>query len=154
MKDINKLCMGCMSYNPQGGRCPLCGFDLSNYRAPLHHLRPGTILNGKYYLGKALGEGGFGITYIGWDLNLEMKTAIKEYFPSGLVSRDISNTDTVTVFSGNANNSFEVGKNKFINEAKVLAKFDNLQGIVSVKDFFLENGTAYISMEFVEGGDA
>ncbi|MBQ3426404.1 MAG: protein kinase [Clostridia bacterium] len=151
MRDIGKLCLGCMSDNPNGGVCPHCGYDAAHYEVPLHHLRPGTILNGKYYLGRALGEGGFGITYIGWDLNLEMKVAIKEYFPGGFVSRDVSNTDAVTVFSGNAAGAFEIGKNKFVNEAKALAKFDNLPGIVSVKDFFLENGTAYISMEFIEG---
>lgn len=151
MRDVNKICMGCMGDNPDGGACPHCGFDASAYNAPLHHLKPGTILDGKYWVGKSIGEGGFGITYIGWDLNLEMKVAIKEYFPNGFVSRDISNTDTITIFSGSDRDTFEKGKTKFIEEAKALAKFDNLPGIVSVKDFFLENGTAYIAMEFIEG---
>lgn len=151
MKDVNKICLGCMRDKNDSTVCPHCGFDLNTYEAPQHHLKPKTILNGKYMLGKSIGEGGFGITYIGWDLNLEIKVAIKEYFPNGFVSRDISNTDTVTIFSSNNESDYEVGKTKFIEEAKALAKFDNLPGIVSVKDFFLENGTAYIAMEFVEG---
>lgn len=151
MKDVNKLCLGCMRDKSENGPCPHCGFDANAYEAPMHHLKPGTILNGKYWVGKAIGEGGFGITYIGWDLNLEIKVAIKEYFPNGFVSRDVSNTDTVTIFSGNDRDNYEKGRTKFIEEAKSLAKFDNLPGIVSVKDFFLENGTAYIVMEFVEG---
>ena len=73
MKDVNKLCLGCMRDKSENGPCPHCGFDANAYEAPLHHLKPGTILNGKYWVGKAIGEGGFGITYIGWDLNLEIK---------------------------------------------------------------------------------
>ena len=130
--------------------CPHCGYNM-NSEIPKHHLQPGTILGGKYWVGNAIGEGGFGITYIGYNLNLEIKVAIKEYFPNGLVSRDTSNTDTVTIFSGSTQQMYEQGREKFVNEARALAKFDNLQGIVSVKDFFMENGTAYIVMEYVEG---
>ncbi len=151
MKDVNTLCIACMNDKGNNAFCPHCGFREDSYTPPPHHLRPGTILNGKYWVGKALGEGGFGITYIGWDLNLELKTAIKEYFPNGFVSRDVSVTDTLTVFSGSDQNMFEQGREKFINEAKSLARFDSLPGIVSVKDFFLENGTAYIVMEYVDG---
>lgn len=151
MKDVNTLCIACMNDKGNNAFCPHCGFQEDSYTPPPHHLRPGTILNGKYWVGKALGEGGFGITYIGWDLNLELKTAIKEYFPNGFVSRDVSVTDTLTVFSGSDQNMFEQGREKFINEAKSLARFDSLPGIVSVKDFFLENGTAYIVMEYVDG---
>lgn len=140
-----------MSKKGEGEPCPKCGFNNNGYVSPPHHLKAGTILGGKYIIGKALGEGGFGITYIGYDLNLEIRLAIKEYFPSGFVSRDVTNSDTVTVFSGAGYENFEIGRSKFINEAKALARFENLPGIVSVKDFFQENGTAYIVMEYVEG---
>ncbi len=151
MVDLNELCFACMEKKGDGDFCQHCGFNNKSYEPPAHHLKPGTILAGKYILGKALGEGGFGITYVGYDINLDLKIAIKEYFPSGFVSRDVSNTDTITVFSGSEREAYEAGKEKFIKEAKALAKFDNMPGIVSVKDFFLENGTAYIAMEFVEG---
>ena len=151
MVNIEDLCFSCMSARGGGRFCQHCGFNNDEYTSPPHHLKPGTILAGKYILGKALGEGGFGITYVGYDVNLQLKVAVKEYFPSGFVTRDVSNTDTVTVFSGSEQNLFGEGKEKFINEARAMARFDNMPGIVSVKDFFLENGTAYIAMEFVEG---
>ncbi|MCD2493025.1 DUF5050 domain-containing protein [Lacrimispora sp. NSJ-141] len=116
-------------------------------RAP-HHLPFRTILNGKYMVQRVLGEGGFGITYEGWDLNLELKVAIKEYYPSGFVTR--GNTEVIA-YTGGGEEYYEKGKQKFLSEAKTLARFYFLPGIVGVKDFFLENNTAYIVMEFLDG---
>ncbi len=115
---------------------------------PPHQLPCRTILNGKYMVQRVLGEGGFGITYEGWDLNLELKVAIKEYFPSGFVTR--GNTDVIA-HTGSSGEYYEKGKQKFLSEAKILARFYFLPGIVGVKDFFLENNTAYIVMEFLDG---
>lgn len=150
MFDFYNFCYNCMG-TTYDGVCINCGFHNREYKNAIHHLKPGTILNGKYIIGKSIGEGGFGITYVGYDMNLDMKVAIKEYFPSGFVSRDVTNTDTVTVFSGSDQEIYLRGRDKFINEAKILAKFENMQGIVSVKDYFMENGTAYITMEYIEG---
>ncbi|MCC8127596.1 MAG: histidine kinase, partial [Clostridiales bacterium] len=61
--------------------CPYCGFSLSDYQQNTRCLAINTILAGKYLVGKALGQGGFGITYMGLDLNMETRVAIKEYFP-------------------------------------------------------------------------
>ena len=71
-------CMGAMGYSPI---CPRCGYDNRSVQNIPYALRPGTLLNGKYVVGNVLGQGGFGITYIGFDLNLERKVAIKEYYP-------------------------------------------------------------------------
>lgn len=146
------FCMGCMTERENSeGPCPHCGFDeQANPPAP-HQLPPRTILNGKYLVGRILGEGGFGITYLGWDLNLDLKLAIKEYYPAGFVTREITGTNSITPFTGDSLEFFTRGRDKFINEAKTLAKFYTLPGIVSVKDFFLENGTAYIVMEYLDG---
>ncbi len=150
MIDVTKICPCCMKEKGETNFCPHCGYNINTEISP-HRLRPGTILNGKYWLGVAIGEGGFGITYVGYDLNLELKVAIKEYFPNGLVTRDSSGTDTVNVYSGDEGALYIQGRDKFVNEAKALAKFDSEPGIVTVKDFFLENGTAYIVMEYIEG---
>ena len=99
----------------------------------------------------AIGEGGFGITYIGMDLNLEMRVAIKEYYPNGCAVRNCSESNTVLSCSNSTQEVFEKGREKFINEARLLAKCSNLSEIVSVKDFFRENHTAYIVMEYIEG---
>lgn len=152
--NVAKLCMGCMSILENHEQsCPKCGYDSSKNISSPHQLKPNTILNGKYLVGKVLGEGGFGITYLGWDLNLDIKVAIKEYYPSGLVTREMTSTDNPAVapFSGEKSEYYQSGLNKFVNEAKSLAKFYTLPSIVSVKDFFRENSTAYIVMEFVNG---
>lgn len=152
--NTRKLCMGCMSTleNPNEP-CPKCRYDIGKNVSAPHQLKPFTILSGKYLVGRVLGEGGFGITYLGWDLNLDVKIAIKEYYPTGLVTRETTSTGsyTVTPFSGNKADFYQTGLDKFVNEAKSLAKFYNLPGIVAVKDFFRENGTAYIVMEFING---
>ncbi|MCI8550768.1 MAG: DUF5050 domain-containing protein [Lachnospiraceae bacterium] len=113
-----------------------------------HQLSPDTILNGKYLIKRVIGEGGFGITYEGVDLNLELKVAIKEYYPSGFVTRGNS---AVIAYAGSSEEYYEKGKKSFLNEAKTLARFQFLPGIVGVRDFFLENNTAYIVMEFLDG---
>ena len=148
--EIN-LCLGCMEAKNSPGPCPHCGFDETAYTPALHHLPPGTILYGKYLVGRVLGEGGFGITYVGWDLNLEMKLAIKEYYPNGFVTRNCGFDKTVTVLTGQNETFFQKGLDRFVDEARRLGKFWRLPGIVSVKDYFQENKTAYIVMEFAEG---
>ncbi len=145
------LCMNCMSTELMDGCCPHCFFQEEGYQPSPHHLSLRTILNGKYLIGCVLGEGGFGITYLGMDLNLDIKIAIKEFFPTGFVTRESTITNTVTPFTGEKIQYFQSGRDKFIDEAKRLAKFYSLPGIVSIKDFFQENGTAYIVMEYVEG---
>lgn len=146
-----KRCMGCMSEYEGDAPCPYCGFDAGTYEAAFYQLMPGTVLNGKYVLGKILGEGGFGISYVGWDLNLEHKVAIKEYYPMHLVTRQTKISPTITVLTGTSLEFYQKGLGKFVDEARTLAKFSGLPGIVLVRDYFQENGTAYIIMEFAEG---
>ncbi len=150
--DVNRLCMGCMAGEADPDQpCPLCGFCQADYAPKPQVLPLRTILNGKYLLGRMIGQGGFGIIYLGWDLNLDMKLAIKEYYPSGFVTRDCTQSAMVTSYTGEEQAFFSRGLEKFIDEAKRLAKFYALPGIVSVRDYFQENGTAYIVMEFIEG---
>lgn len=149
---IENLCIHCMQEkNSASEICPFCGFDPKTAEIPPYHLQPFSILAGKYLLGMAIGEGGFGITYIGMDLNLEMKVAIKEYYPNGCATRNRSESNTVVSYSSSMHDIFEEGREKFINEARLLAKCNNLPEIVSVKDFFKENHTAYIVMEYIDG---
>ena len=150
---IEKLCINCMQERRSpDGICEFCGFDVRTFELPRHHMRPFTILAGKYLIGNAIGEGGFGITYIGMDLNLEVKVAIKEYYPQGAAVRDCrTNDSTVWSYSKSTQVFFEEGREKFINEAKTIAKFRNVPEIVGVIDFFRENQTAYIVMEYLDG---
>ena len=151
--DTNHLCPNCMNEIKEGSeKCPSCGYDLqAPQEANLHALKPYTILQGKYLVGNVIGEGGFGITYIGFDLNLEVKIAIKEFYPNGFVTRESNVTSMVTNYTTGDKSQYDKWKESFVREARSLAKFSDLPGIVHVRDFFQENNTAYIVMEFVEG---
>lgn len=116
-----------------------------------HHLAAGTLLNRRYLIGKAIGEGGFGITYIALDTNLDMKVAIKEFYPKGFANRDHSVTDNVTLYYTEETEFFNNAKERFLQEAKSIAKFSGESAVVDVRDYFTANNTAYIVMEYVEG---
>ncbi len=144
-------CPNCMQALQNGeDTCPYCGFDINGYEERTSCLKPFTVLENKYMLGRVLGVGGFGITYIGWDLNLQTYIAIKEYFPESLASRDTSQSQTV-VPNDASREVYDKGLKRYVEEARNISKFYQLQGIVSVKDFFYANGTAYIVMEYING---
>ena len=117
----------------------------------LHCLRKGTRLIGRYTIECVLGQGGFGITYLGIDELHEKKVAIKEFFPQGIVTRNIEYEDTVTVTFVGEKDNYEKGKERFLKEARTMAKFSKDEGIVKALDFFEINNTAYIVMEYLEG---
>lgn len=116
-----------------------------------HQLKTGNILNKKYRIEKTLGEGGFGITYLAVDTLLELPVAIKEYYPAGYVTRETAAGNTVMPFSGEKRELYEEGKQKFIKEARAMGKLAGQTGIVAVRDYFEENNTAYIVMEYLNG---
>ena len=117
----------------------------------LHCLRKGTRLIGRYTIEKVLGQGGFGITYLGIDELHEKKVAIKEFFPQGIVTRNIEYEDAVTVTFVGEKDNYNQGKEKFLIEARIMARFSKDEGIVKAQDFFEINNTAYIVMEYLEG---
>ena len=147
-----KYCPYCVSKIEQGNSCPFCNYAMT-YHYKEHQLRPGTLLHNKYLVGRVLGEGGFGITYVGRDLTLDMKVAIKEYYPNGMVGRTTTVSNNVSLFDWTFSAGFKSGKEQFINEAQTIAKLDKESAVVTVRDFFEENESAYIVMEFVEGDD-
>ena len=132
--------------------CPHCGYDPAKCPPLAYALQPGAILNGKYVVGTVLGQGGFGITYIGWDLALGSKVAIKEYFPSAQVSRTQSSQGTLQWYNTEAaRTARESGKEMFLKEARKMSRVDNVPQVVRVRDLFQQNETAYIVMDFIEG---
>ena len=145
------LCYNCFQEIPEGaGPCPHCGFDLSeNVKKYPVALRAGTVLNGRYIVGRVLGQGGFGITYLAWDTQLEAKVAVKEYMPGELAGR-IDGT-SVSVLSDDRSESFTYGAERFKEEAKTLAKFIGNPNIAAVTSYFDENDTSYFVMDYIEG---
>ena len=107
----------------------------------------GTILH-HYEIKMVLGRGGFGITYKAYDTHLEMPVAIKEFFPSGFVIRNMNKT--IRPSSGDEINKYEWGMDRFLQEAQILARFQH-PSIVRVLNFFRENNSAYVVMGFEEG---
>ena len=149
---MNEYCMKCMM--PLNGKsvCLNCGSAGPGSNAP-HQLPPGKVLRERYLVGRVIGQGGFGITYIGRDLTLGMRVAIKEYYPTGYANRNSEKSDSITI-SDERNAAFiRDGKARFLGEARVLAQFYGTPGIVNVANFFDDNGTAYIVMEYLDGED-
>ena len=147
----HQFCPYCMSPAEDGKPCGACGLTQGSYIPSPHHLPPGTVLKDRYLVGRVLGEGGFGITYIGCDLQLELKTAIKEYFPTDKASRISEVSLDVTSYTGTAGIDYEKGLKKFLQEARTMARMDKQPVIVNIRDFFEANHTAYIVMEYLEG---
>lgn len=147
---MNQYCMNCMSELNESGVCPYCG-KLSQGDDVIYRLKPGTILNKKFLVGNCLGEGGFGITYIGRDLTLDRKVAIKEYFPNGYVNRNNNIAQVVTATTEERTTFFKKGLENFLLEARHIAKLNDIPGIVDVREYFEENSTAYIIMEYLDG---
>lgn len=110
-----------------------------------------TLLNDQFRIGRVLGVGGFGITYLAFDEVLEMVVAVKEYLPNDIAVRK-SDSNTVQPYTSTGDNrDFEFGLKQFLEEARTLAKFENHPNIVRVRTFFRENGTGYLVMNFYEG---
>ncbi len=147
-----ETCFNC--FRPRDGEtgpCPHCGYapvaDQGKYPFALPH---GSILAGQFITGRVLGQGGFGITYLARDNKLNVKVAIKEFLPDSMAVRSVGDHQ-VTVYTGQREENFRYGMDRFLDEARVLAKFQGNPNIVGVRSYFEENGTAYFVMDYIEG---
>ena len=150
MAEKTVLCYNCFQEKEtQEGPCPYCGFDLAeNEKKFPVALRAGTVLNGRYIVGRVLGQGGFGITYLAWDTKLEARVAVKEFMPNEIATR-VGTTVSVAVES--RTQDFTYGAERFQEEARTLAKFMGQPNIAGVTDYFDENDTSYFVMDYIEG---
>ncbi|MCD8153729.1 MAG: protein kinase [Clostridiales bacterium] len=156
METGEKRCIGCMRMIPSGQRqCPHCGFMEEYYQQEFYTLPAGQLLqNGRYELGRSVGEGGFGITYIGWDAKFARVVAIKEFYSKALVSRDNTVSRSVRLYRENDEASKEAYRKEISRverEARLIRRFEDCPGLVRVEDFFSENNTVYIVMDYIEG---
>jgi len=147
---MSTICFGCMQQKENGSVCEHCGFDERTNNLP-HQLPVGTLLHNQYLVGRVLGQGGFGITYIGWDQSLSIPVAIKEYYPGGVVQRHTRLSTRVSRANGETMEMFAKHRDRFLKEARTLAQLSDIPEIVQIKSFFSENDTAYIVMEYVQG---
>ena len=145
---LGKLCLSCFRLKGEYQICPHCGYVEGDPPGHLFCLQPGVILRDRYIVGRELGYGGFGITYKAYDTALSIPVAIKEFFPSGLVNR-AEGERQVEVFSGDRKEQYLKFRDRFMNEARSMALFAKEKDIVRVFDYFEDNNTAYIVMEYI-----
>ncbi len=147
--DDTTRCAGCMAETAEASRCPHCGYEPGGDRN-LHALEEGTTLDARFVIGRILGKpGGYGITYLAWDKTLNTTVAIKEYLPQRLAARKSGETAIVPNSADDAS-VFEEGLHAFVDEARLLIRFTH-PNIARVRDFFQQNGTAYMVMDYYEG---
>ena len=149
---MEKRCYGCMRVKAQSPLCEHCGYNENIDNLP-HQLPLGTVLQNRYEIGKVLGQGGFGITYLGWDWKMSRAVAIKEYYPNNLVTRECSISTLVNTSSASSEGQFQANRERFLREAMTLSELDEIPGIVRVYSQFEENNTAYFAMEYIQGMD-
>lgn len=149
-----RRCYGCMQeFADEFELCPHCGFIVGTAQEVKSHLPCGTKLSGgRYVVGKVLGYGGFGITYIAWDTKRNRRVAVKEFFPNALSTRSEGET-VVSCYNSKSEKFFKEGVRKMLDEGERLSKFHKNESIVNVYDFFEANKTACIVMEYLEGKD-
>jgi len=154
MLEINgkNLCEYCFSEIEENAyKCPNCSSEKNNSKYPTA-LPEGTILAGRYVVGRVLGKGGFGITYLCYDTRENKTVAVKEYLPDHLTHRNTGETH-VSTYSGETEEYFRTGAQKFFEEAKLVSNFNGNPNIISVYEFFYENNTTYFVMEYLDGVD-
>lgn len=145
----SQICFRCFKIKGDYEVCPHCGYVEDTKAEQVYQLKPGTILRDRYIIGTSIGFGGFGITYRAFDTALGTVVAVKEFYPAGLVNRGDGETK-VGVFSGEKEEEFKRQLRRFLEEARNMAMFSKERDIVNVFDYFEENQTAYIIMEYVD----
>lgn len=143
-------CFSCMTKLPAPEMtCRYCGWDNHHRRNGEGMLEPCQLYHGQYLLGRAMGRGGFGVTYMGLDRNLERRVAIKEYFPRMSAYRD-ADSDTVRPYTGQKE-QYSHGMQRALDEGHIVARMGNIPNVVQIYNAFTQNGTVYIVMEYIQG---
>lgn len=143
-------CPYCFEQLTAAGTCPACARE--RVESAPDDLPAGTSIEGRYVIGRALGRGGFGVTYLGWQQMPGRQVAIKEYLPQTVARR--RSDGQVVPHKSSAESEFRQGLSAFGDEARRLAEFQGHPHIVSVFDFLHGFGTAYMVMEYCPGQTA
>lgn len=143
-------CYHCMQEMEDGTFCHHCMKENIAEEIP-HHLRVGSQLNGRFLVGNAMGENTYGITYAARDETAGERVVLREFFPSGYGNRNHAESNLVRLPSGPNSGWLEVEKEHFLQQARDLIRFANEPALVTVRDAFEENDTAYLVMEYLEG---
>ncbi len=143
------FCPNCFQSGYEGVRCNLCGYE-NKQTVDQRVLAPGIWLKNRYMTGRVLGAGGFGITYLVFDSHTRQRYAVKEYFPAEWAVRT-PGSNRITSNSQSKDEYYLHGRKVFADEAKTLLELKGNPVVVNVVDYFQENGTSYLVMEFLDG---
>ncbi len=150
----DRHCYYCMNIiaDASAAKCPYCNSDLNLRTVNMMDLPLGSVIHPqkRYIIGRSLGRGGFGITYIAWDIFLGVRRAIKEYFPGSICTRN-PDSMSIKILSHDYQSSFDENMRHFHEEAQRLEKIKHIPGVVQINDYFLDNNTAYLVMEYLDG---
>jgi len=150
MTNPKQICFACMRELPEEGAiCSSCGYD-NRLRGNGPGFLKRSVLGGQYLTGKVLGRGGFGITYLGLDLFLNRKVAIKEYYPEGVAHRN-DETQQIIPFGGPMEETFKKGVSRAVKEARMAAQMEDIPNTVRIYSVLEANSTVYIVMEYIDG---
>ena len=149
-ESFNTICPNCFADRIEDNVCPACGYDRKAEQTNSMALPPFTMLHSRYLTGRIIGSGGFGITYIAYDIMSNKIRAVKEYVPLGIASR-MADHVTLAETAADKYDSFVHGKKRFYEEAKVLYACSEIPDVVEILDYFQENNTVYFVMEYIRG---
>lgn len=150
--DLQKICMNCLNGTLHGDICSYCHKNSREAALrPANTLPVRYMLGGQYYLGKVIGNGGFGITYLAWDCVKQKRVVVKELYPKQDVQR--RQADGAVLPLPGQEGFFEKCRQRFKEEAQVLYSFHKEPSIVDVYRLMEENNTVYYSMEYLSGFD-
>jgi len=143
------FCFSCMSpLSSLHETCPVCGHD-NHIRQNKPGMLPETVIGGQYLVGRVLGCGGFGVTYLGYDLSLRRKVAIKEFFPGKIAQRKPGSTHLEPV--AGLEEHYRKGFERALSESRTAAGLGVIPGVVQVYNVVAANSTVYIIMEYIDG---
>lgn len=145
----HSLCRNCFSELHKNKTCPVCGYSGGGSAGTRTALPRGKKLKGRYITGGVLGSGGFGITYIAYDLRSCRAVALKEYFPNAVAVR--AQDGSVCPSEEKNEKLLQNGVERFYCEAEYVFQFNGNPNIVNVFDYFYANNTAYLAMEYLSG---
>lgn len=144
------LCPDCFRETYQNGVCSFCGYRHDPTASSRHHLKQFCFLHEQYVIGRVLGAGGFGITYKAYDIFNKTTCAVKEFMPNGIAVRSYDQLH-VQLNSQDDLPVYQHGLKRFVEEAMILRKLQNVEAVVNVTDYFYENDTAYFVMPYLDG---
>ncbi|MBW7865079.1 MAG: SUMF1/EgtB/PvdO family nonheme iron enzyme [Candidatus Hydrogenedentes bacterium] len=156
---LGSICLSCLMPMGRTYKCPNCGASPEQIVWNYPSLKPGTILHGRYLIGKTLGQGGFAVTYLALQQVLNRRVAIKEYFPFDLADRgegscQVLPRKSASNAAGDVATTYLHGLERFLEEGQNIVACHQPTphpNLVRVTDFFKDNGTAYLVMDYVDG---